>query len=871
MPQDKDFWQAAKRLFREAKSHAAGDRQAYLRQACGSNSELYDQVMSLLATESHASDSISDIVSQVAKLAVTDDLPTGETVGRYRVIKNLGEGGMGSVYLGERIDEDFEQRVAIKVLASRHPTPEIVKRFRSERQILANLEHPNIARLIDGGETQNGLPFLVMEYVSGTEIDDYCDADGLSIRQRLKLFRQVCRAVEYAHRNLVVHRDIKPSNILVTEDGVPKLLDFGIARLLDTSSSDRPETLYALTPDYASPEHVLGKRVTTSSDIYSLGVLLYELLTGKRPHDFTGKRPSEIEHELFHSLPDRPSRSKNKEQSVRRQLAGELDNIVMMALRADADERYASVGELSNDVQNYLEGKPIQAVEHRYFYLLSKFVSRNRIAVAGSAIFLMSLLIGGIYHVNQVTAERDRVRLEAQKTAAVSEFLKDIFRVANPDQSHGQAISATEILDRGAEKLKSDLYGQPDIRAELLATVGTVYGYLGSYDSAVEKLTEAIELSRELNQQEDLANRLLELGSTQYLMGDTEDSRNNILEAGRIIQRVGLQGTTLHATQTYEMGQALFHLGKYDEALEKTKEALALGERLKSEGGDLVAMSSLHAIGQIFHFQGKLDDSESYLRRSLDAISKRASSMPTTVQTYKHDLAAVLHDKRDYQEAEKLYLEVYEEEPKLLGVDFPNLDVGMSNLGRLYKDMGQYEKSEKFLREAIAHSNRVRGEVHQFSAYNNNNLGRLLTEIKRYEEAEVVFEQVLDVYTQTLEPDNPYIASALLGYSALLFKTQRHDQAEPKIRRAIEIFASAVPDDHFLAVQARTALGESLLGQGKLQEAGPILKGVWDGLSEKPADDPAVVRILERLVRWAEQSDSAAEARKYRSLLQRTE
>lgn len=865
-----DFWRELKRLFEQAQACPPDEQEDFLRRSCGENKRLYQEVTALLAAAGDENDPVVDIIGKAAAHVTKEDSLQEKTLGHYQIIKRLGKGGMGHVYLGERIDEQFDQRVAIKVLASRFPAPEVVQRFRSERQILANLEHPNIARLIDGGETSDGLPYLVMEYVEGQEIDDYCRDQNLTLRQRLALFRDVCSAIEYAHRNLVVHRDIKPSNILVTQNGTPKLLDFGIVRLLDTNNVDRPETLLAMTPEYASPEHVLGQQITTASDIYSLGVLLYELLTGKRPHDFTGKRPSEIERELFHSLPDKPSRSVGDNLRLNVSLSDELDSIVMVALRPSAEERYASVGEFSADIRRYLEGRPIQARPHSLIYLLSKFVARNRVAVAGGLFFAISLVAGVFYHINQITTERDRVALEAQKTAAVSEFLKDIFRVANPDRSQGRSMTARDILDQGAERLASDLDEQPEIRAELLSTVGTVYSYLGLYDEATDKLNQSIELSRTLGIPEDLANRLLVLAATSYDMGNIAASEAAIQEAGEIIDKEGFAGTFVDASHTYEKSQVLFHSGEYETALVQAKEALKLAEQLDSSQAEHIETAALHAIGQLLHFQGRLEESEDYLRRSLVRIETRESVTPSIALVYRHDLATVLHDKGDLEEAEDLYLQVYEQEPLLLGPDHPDLDVGMANLGRLYRDMQRFEESERFLREAIDHSARTRGVVHQFTAYNTNNLARLMADLGRHEESEILYQDVLNVYAQTLEEDHPYIASAQLGYSGLLMRTEEYAKAEAAARNAIDIFLKAVPEDHFLVIQGKTVLGHALLEQSRYDEARSTLTDLWQGfLTEKPSGDAAADRVLKLLVRVAESTGKDDDAARYRQLLQR--
>ena len=404
-----DRWTRVQELFDAAVERPRGDRRGWLEQACGDDPGLCEEVLSLLTEE--ATDRLGPILAGAAEVALAgrDGLEPGsdrigETIGRWRLEREIGRGGMGVVYQASRDDGEFSHRVAIKIVRDRLSDPESLRRFRTEREILARLNHPNIARLLDGGTTRDGAPYVVMEQVEGVPLDRYCRDRALEVDDRLRLFATLCDAVHEAHRNLIVHRDLKPSNVLVTGDGTPKLLDFGIARLLASSDGQGEELTRTgsrvLTPRYASPEQVRGEPVQTASDVYSLGVMLYELLTGRSPYDADDDGPGSLERAICESDPEPPSTAAVKggvpagrsRPIARRTLAGDLDNIVLMALRKEPVRRYASAAELAEDVRRYLDGMPVIARPSTWSYRTTRFVGRHRVAVTAAVLVLVTLL-----------------------------------------------------------------------------------------------------------------------------------------------------------------------------------------------------------------------------------------------------------------------------------------------------------------------------------------------------------------------------------------------------------------------------------------------------------------------------------------------
>jgi|SoiMethySBSTD1v2_1073268.scaffolds.fasta_scaffold79203_2 serine/threonine protein kinase/tetratricopeptide (TPR) repeat protein len=505
-------WQRLEDLFHAMLELPADSRAAALAAACGDDSELRVELERLLQSHAQASAFVSGAAAGVESVAALV-VPEGAQVGAYRIIRELGRGGMGTVYLGERADAQFEMRVAIKLIKRGMDTDAVLQRFRHERQILAGLEHPNIARLLDGGTTGDGLPYFVMEHVDGEPIDEYCRTHEVSIDQRLRLFRQVCAAMSYAHQHLVVHRDIKPSNILVTADGVPKLVDFGIAKLLDPGENASPLATelgaQAMTPQYASPEQLRGERVTTVSDVYALGVLLYELLAGARPYDVTGKTPAESKLIVVDSEVARPSvtAARRGDDVLSRRLRGDLDSIVITAIRKDPAERYGSVALLDDDIRRHMEQLPVVARGDSWTYRAARFVRRRKLGVAAAAAIGVTL-IGGVI----ATSWQARVA-RAERTRAERRF-NDVRKLANSVLfDYHDAIEAlpgsTPVRERLVkdaqaylDSLAAEASGDPTLQRELAAAydrLGTVLGRpgaanLGDTAGAMQSYRKALQI-----------------------------------------------------------------------------------------------------------------------------------------------------------------------------------------------------------------------------------------------------------------------------------------------------------------------------------------------------------------------------------------
>src|SRR6202795_4625830 len=519
-------WQKIQSLFEEVVDSGPEERLARLASSCQGDSELRDSVEALLASDQRTEDPLINAIGAAAESLLEEhqDRLLGTRIGPYRVMSILGQGGMSTVYRGERDDSQYQQTVAIKVLHHAVLHPRLRSRLHSERHILATLDHPSIARLIDSGDLDDGTPYLVMEHVDGESIDVYCGSRTLFVRERLEMFLQVCTAVQYAHRNLIVHRDIKAANIFVTGEGAPKLLDFGIAKLLapESLSHTLPVTRLQermLTPENAAPEQVLGRPITTATDIYALGVLLYQLLTGRSPYRLLSYSQLQLERAICMDDPVRPSqmvvsklsgetdadRSRISDrrglspQRLRARLSGDLDAIVAMAMRKEPDRRYPSVEAFADDLHRHLLGQPVRARHGDWRYNSAKFLRRNVFAVVGAAAVFIGF--GGSARVtrwqnHRIGLARDATAQERDRAQQVSAFLVDVFSQADPFNAQGREVTAKDLLDRGAQKILSNTNLQPEVRAQLLESIGLAYRRQGLNERAIPLFEQAVVIRR---------------------------------------------------------------------------------------------------------------------------------------------------------------------------------------------------------------------------------------------------------------------------------------------------------------------------------------------------------------------------------------
>ena len=841
-------WRKVEELLDAALELEPGERRHFLEEAGASAPDVRREVESLLACEERA-----DGFLEAPALALSADFfdeenladaRAGQTFGRYRIIREIGRGGMGTVFLAERSDGEFEQKVALKVVRRSFADMELARRFRRERQILASLNHPNIARLLDGGVSEDGEPFLAMEYVEGLRIDEYADARGLSTGERLRLFRKVCAAVQYAHQNLVIHRDIKPSNILVTADGVPKLLDFGIAKLLDSDAEgDGAHTvteLRVMTPEYASPEQVRGQGVTTATDVYSLGVVLYELLTGCRPYRVKSRKPDEVARAICEREPERPSDaisdfgmrgadlktdeskasfhppSSNPKSAIHnpKSLRGDLDNIVLMAMRKEPARRYASVAQLSEDVRRHADGLPVIARKDTFKYRASKFVRRNKAGVAAAALVLL-ILVGGIVavawqasvakeHARVAAQERDKARVEAAKAERINAFLQSIFASADPSwysSGHGQRgeVKVVDVLEHAGERIDTDFKDQPEIRAELHHTIGTTYQALGQYDTARTHFRASLDAYRGL-----YGERHPKVAEALYFLGAAESSRGAV--AANALYRLSLElfravdpNNTNVAYLLHDYAGTLLAAGETAAAEQTAREGLELSRQKYGEE-HMLTCSFLSVLGRIYEYRGDLRQAWSSYQTVL-AIANRIPEAQTS-DLWEH-LGHISFYKGDFKGAEAQYREALDISRRTRNETHPQNANFLLRLAEAHYVQGEYADAEK---EAASALDLLRPIGVRKAGYHVRGLSLLtLIHVKtnRPAGAAALLREALTIFNNIPEEER-YWDGGLLGEA--LTATRREAEARTLLLKRHAFFASRYGEQNPEAARTRQLL-----------------------------------------------------------------
>lgn len=821
-----DRWQRIDRLFEAALDEPPDRRLEWLARACEGDSELYDAVARLLSKVETAEKALGESVTDYADTVLAElasarpgasegdgPLPLGGRVGAYRLLEEIGRGGMGTVYLARRDDAEFEKRVALKLVKRGMDTDDILLRFRYERQILASLEHPNIARLYDGGATEDGRPYLVMEYIEGVPITRYCDEARLPIDARLRLFADVCRAVQFAHQNLVVHRDIKPSNILVQPDGTVKLLDFGIAKLLDPAAAGpAPETraeLRMFTPEYAAPEQRTGEAVTTAMDVYSLGVLLFELLTGRRPEGAaeTARPSAVVERRPNRASGDADGRTTRgadadspdelaqrrgtTPERLRRRLRGDLDSIVATALARDPARRYASAGQLLADVERHLAGFPVEARGPSLRYRAASFVRRHRVGVAAAAAVVLSLFGGlgaALWQADRAARERDEARIERARAEQVAGFVIGLFAAADPfTPERLDTLRARDLVARGVERLRTELADQPEVRVRTLATLGEVYTNLGLYGEAEALLEEALAAIP------SSPAGLRERAAVLTFLAEVADRRGGSVAVDTLTEAVlsiyatqGWAPDSVYASVLSYRGGALGVLGRHEEAVAHHEEALALVRRWEPDGQRYAAMLN--------------------------------------------NLASYYANIDEHAKAEPLLREAVEIDRRIFGPDHPQLAAVYNNLASSIHYQGRHAEAEPYYREALSIARGAFGPDHPHVGFFSENLATLLDDLARYDDAEPYYRDALRILESSLDAEDPRLATLRRNLALNRHAVGDYGEAERLLRASLSALEATLGVDHIYAALARASLGRTLTAAGRASEGLPLLRNSLEAL-----------------------------------------
>ncbi|MFL6233961.1 MAG: protein kinase domain-containing protein [Thermoanaerobaculia bacterium] len=814
-------------LFDELVELAQPDRARRLDGIAEADPALAARLARLLEADGETSDFLARPAAEILGAGADgSSLPAGTRVGSWRLLELLGRGGMGEVYLAERDEGTFTQRAALKLIKQGMDSRAIVRRFVRERQILSRLEHPGIARLLDGGSAEDGRPFFVLERVEGVPIDEHCRARGLVLEERLRLVQGVCAAVDSAHHNLVVHRDLKPANILVTADGTVKLLDFGIAKLL-SGGEEEEETAHltqlgarVLTPAYAAPEQILGEPVTTATDVYALGVLLFELITGALPHTREQRSLSSLASGIERETAERPSGVlRRADTRLARQVAGDLDLIVLTAMRRDPARRYASAAALADDLGRFLAGRPVRARPDSRGYRLRKFISRNRLPVAVAALGLIALLAGlgmALWEAHAARLAARRADAEAMRAERVKSFLLSVFRQSDPDQADGAAVSAREILEKGAQRIDVELAGEPVMQAEVLDAVANIEANLGLTEAALAHARKALALREDHLPRGDvrIAQSRVLLGEAQRIHGDLAGARQTLEKA--LAETVAARGAdSLEAAEAQRsLAGTLHDPADRPRGIELLRQALATIRR-RSGDGSIETAETLSQLGNKLEEGEQYKEAEKVYRESLARLERAFGPRHPKVAMAQTNLAGLMDRLSRPQEARKLLEAAIATQRAVLGPRHLDLGQTLFSYGLLLEGRQELKAADAALEEALG----IFGTGRYEGGYCLRYLGLSAMDQERFEDAAGLFTRAADTLGRTLGPDDfeRWRTIANLGWAHLKLKQiplarQELSQAVASIERV------AGPESYALRLPLKE-LGQTLTEAGAAGEA----------------------------------------------------
>lgn len=831
-------WHQIQNLFHDAAGLPQGEQRGFLQAACGGDEDLIVEVLAMLDQDARGHSLLDHNIADIAQETLANAIPASlilKEFGPYQILKLLGEGGMGVVYLAER--RDLGTQVAVKILRDAWLSPARRERFASEQRTLAQLSHPLIARLYDADTLDDGTPWFVMEYVDGIPLTDYCRKHECSVEQRLQLFRSVCEAVQHAHGHAVIHRDLKPSNILVKDDGSVRLLDFGISKQLESLDLQVDQTMTGLrmmTPAYASPEQIRGDRVGISTDVYSLGVILYELLTGQLPFDLCGLTPAEAASIIAEHEPGKPSAAVKRTtdsdansrtlslslRSLSKTAWADLDVLCLNAMHKDPRRRYQSVEALIRDVDHYLNGEPLEARPDTLDYRIGKFVRRNRRAVAATAV-IVAVIVGLItFFTVRLAKARDTALAEAARTQRIQQFTANLFQGGDPSAGPSDSLRVVTIVDRGVQEAKT-LNHDPKVQAELYQNLGSIYQKLGKFEPADSLLQSALEQRKSLfgADSPEVAESLTALGLLRSDQAHLEEAEQLTKQGWEMAKRHLPPNHPAIAKATLAYGRVLAERGSYDQAIAALNESVRLQSAPGAAPADLA--TSLSALADAHYRTGHYDICKSLYTRVLEMHRQIYGERHPLVADDLGSLAAVQRDLGYYSEAERLDRQALDIAQSYYGNNHPKTAGCLTALGESLTYESKYDEAVSSLDQALAIQERVYGPVHPSVAETLNELGNVASMRDHLDEAEARFQRAADIYRAVYGDHHYLVAIALSNVAGITYDKKDYPRAEQLFRDVIRRYKETLPADNVNLAIAHIKLGRVLLRSNRSKDAEP--------------------------------------------------
>jgi serine/threonine protein kinase/Tfp pilus assembly protein PilF len=869
---DATRWQRIQSLFHDAADLPDAERRPFLEAACVNDNAMLSEIVAMLEADCEGGSLLDRDMAHVAQqmLAGANPAPGSKKFGPYTIKDILGEGGMGVVYLAER--KDLGSQVAIKILRDAWLSPVRRERFASEQRLLAQLNHPSIARLYDADTLPDGTPWFVMEYVEGLPLTEYCDRHNCTVVRRLQLFRQVCEAVQYAHAHAVIHRDLKPSNIFVKADGSVRLLDFGIAKQLESLDTPVNQTLTIMrlmTPAYAAPEQIRGDSVGAHTDVYSLGVILYQLLAGRLPFDLSNLTPDEAASIVAGHEPGKPSvAAKEPRRSAVSEAAwADLDVLCLTAMHKDPQRRYRSAEALIRDIDHYLAGEPLEARADTLRYRTAKFVRRNqRAVISTAAVFVVIIGLIAFFTVRLARA-RDAALADAARTERIQQFMTNLFQ--GGDQAAGPAdnLRVVTLLDRGVQQAKS-LSSDPKVQAELYQNLGTIYQKLGKLDQADGLLRSALEQRKSLfgADSPEVAESMVALGLLRSDQAHLEEAEQLTRQGLEITKRDLPLDHPAVAKADLAFGTVLAQRGSYDQSIKVLSEAVRLESVEGAAPTDQAA--GLSALAAAQYSAGHYDVSTSLYRRLLEMHRRLYGERHPLVADDLGNLGSIQEDLGYYSEAEKFDRQALDITEAYYGNDHPKTATELAMLGRALEYQNKYDEAVTELQQALAIQEHVYGPLHPSIADTLNELGNVASMRNRLDEAEAQFRRVVDIYRATYGDHHYLVAIALSNVASVRMDKKDYDHAEQLFRDVVQRFTETLSADNVNTGIARIKLGRTLLRENKFKDAEVETLAGYDILTRQTSSSTSYLRAARKdLVADYEALKEPLKAEKFRAEL----
>ena len=825
---DHNRWERIQSLFHQTADLPPAEQDAFLQAACAHDSALIHEVSAMLKEDARPASLLERGIAGVAHALLNDPDPAQfprQQFGPYHLIRLLGEGGMGLVYLAERTD--LGSLVAIKILRDAWLSPARRERFASEQRTLAQLNHASIARLYDADALPDGTPWFAMEYVEGVPLTEYSKLHASPLDTRIHLFRAVCEAVQYAHSQAVIHRDLKPSNILVKQDGSIRLLDFGIAKQLESLDTPVNQTMTGLrlmTPAYAAPEQIRGDRVGIHTDVYSLGVILFELLTGQLPFDLSNLTPAEAASIVAEHEPGKPSsilKTGNPPPdvaSLNKSAWSELDVLCLTAMHKDPARRYRSVEALIRDIDYYLRAEPLEARPDTFSYRVGKFVQRHQRMVVTSVAAIVLVLAMLSFFTVRLAKARNAALAEAARTQRIQKFMLNLFEGGDQAVGPSDSMRVITLVDRGAMEAKT-LNSDPKIQAELYQNLGDIYEKLGKFEQADALLQTALAQHQSLYgaYSPESAETLLELGLLRDAQGKFDDAERYVRQA-LAIDRQKLSPThPALARATSALGKVLEDRGSYDASIRVLEEAARLQS---AQGGSSTDLSeTLSELANSHFYTGHYDASESLNQRVLSMDRQLYGDRHPHIADDLINLGAIKYDLGHYPEAERYDRDALDITQSFYGLNHPATASALTILGRTLVSAGKSDEAAGMLRQALQIEEQVYGKVHPRVAGTLNELGKISQQQGKLDDAEADFRRMAGIYRTVYSGKHYYIGIALCNLGGVLVDRKDYSGAEKSFQEALQIYSQTLPPDHLNVGIARVRLGRALLLDKRYSEA----------------------------------------------------